>query len=393
MIDVLTPTTFTLGPARLALGDGTAVDGRIAIERGRIAEILPAEGPCDRELPDGTIIAPGLIDVHTNGAGEFLFNRDQGNAVPVAAAEYARAGATGFVASVMTAPWESMLHAASDIAESAHELQENGAGGARCLGIHFEGPFLNPKYRRVHRSEWIIPASATRAQEMVDACKGTLLMVTMAPEVAGADAAARVFIENGVVCSAGHTSARYREGLLAIGSGYRSLTHAFNGMTPLDHRDPSILLAFVQDARTLVQVICDGQHVAPEMIELLHRILSDRIVLATDCMPPAGSGYHIEGGVIRDEHGTIAGSALRIDEAVRNYMEYASLPFERAVVAATAKAAAIIGHEREMGHIAPGMRADLSIWNAQHEVIGTIVGGEFVYDTFGRAARAVGSRA
>ena len=376
---------FTLGPATLALGDGTSVAGRLAVERGRIAAILPPDGPSDLVLPDGAIVAPGLIDVHTNGAGEFLFNRDQGNAVPVAAAEYARMGATAFVASVMTAPWESMLHAASDIAEAAHELQENGGRGARCLGIHFEGPFLSPKFRRVHRHEWIVPASRERAQEMVDACKGTLLMVTLAPEVEGATDAARVFLENGVTCSAGHTAAKYREGKLAIGLGYRSLTHAFNGMPTLDHRDPSILLAFVQDARTLVQVICDGQHVAPVMVDLLHRTLGDRIVLATDNMPPAGPGYHIEGGVMRSEDGTIAGSALRIDEAVRNYMEYAELPFEKAIVGATHAAAKIVGHEREMGTIAPGMRADLSIWNAQYHVVGTIVAGELVFDALDAA--------
>jgi len=369
-----------LGPARIAPGDGTIAPGRVAIERGRIADLLPADGPADRGFPEGTIVAPGLIDVHTNGAGEFLFNRDHGNAVPVAAAEYARMGATAFVASVMTAPWESMLHAAGDIADSAHELEENGGRGARCLGIHFEGPFLNPKFRRVHRNEWIVPASAERAREMVDACKGTLLMVTLAPEVDGAADAARVFLENGVVCSAGHTAARYREGLLAIGLGYRSLTHAFNGMPSLDHRDPSILLAFVQDARTLVQLICDGQHVAPEMVDLLHRMLGDRIVLATDSMPPAGPGYHIRGGVMRSEDGTIAGSALRIDQAVRNYMEYAGLPFERAVAGATANAAKIIGHESQMGRIAPGMRADLSLWDADHTVVGTVVGGEFAFD-------------
>ena len=116
-----------------------------------------------------------------------LFNRDQGYAVPVAADEYARMGATGFVAGVMTAPWESMLHAASEVVEAANQLEEDDPRGARCLGVHFEGPFLNPKFRRVHRSEWLLPASAERAREMVDACKGACLLVTMAPEIDGAE--------------------------------------------------------------------------------------------------------------------------------------------------------------------------------------------------------------
>ena len=370
---------FTLGPAAIALGDGTSTYGRISVRRGRIVEVLPGDGPADFRLPPGTNIAPGLIDVHTNGAGEFLFNRDQGYAVPVAATEYARQGATGFVAGIMTAPWESMLHAAGEVVEAAHQLEEDAPRGARCLGIHFEGPFLNPKFRRVHQPQWVIPASADHAKALVEACKGACLMVTLAPEVEGATDAARVFLEHGVVCSAGHTSARYREGMLAIGLGFRSLTHAFNAMPPLDHRDPSILAAFIQDRRTMVQVICDGHHVAPVMVDILHRTLGDRIVISTDNMPPAGPGYHIEGGVMRAEDGTIAGSALRIDEGVRNYMAYTELPFARAVVAATHAPAKLLGLEREMGCIAPDARADLSFWDAEHNVIGTMVAGHMVF--------------
>jgi len=371
---------LVLGPAFIAVGDGTSAFGRIAVERGRIADVLPADGPSDCSLPAGSSIAPGLIDVHTNGAAEYLFNRDQGNAVSVAASSYARCGATGFVAGVMTAPWESMLHAASEIVEAANQLEEEPPVGARCLGVHFEGPFLNAKFRRIHRHEWLLPASAARAREMVDACKGACLLVTMAPEVDGAADALRVFLENGVVGSAGHTSARYREGMLAIGLGFRSLTHAFNGMPPLDHRDPSILAAFIQDRRTLVQVICDGFHVSPVMVDILHRTLGDRVVLATDNMPPADPGYHIEGGVMRAADGTIAGSALRIDDALRNYMSYAQIPFAQAIVAATHAPARLIRHEAEMGRIVRGARADLSFWDRQFTVIGTMVGGRFVYN-------------
>jgi len=375
----LTTDRFALGPATLALGDGTSTYGRVSVEHGRISEILPGDGACDFRLPSGTRVAPGLVDVHTNGAGEFLFNRDQGYAVPVAAIEYARQGATGFVAAIMTAPFESMVHAAGEVVEAAHQLEEDFPRGARCLGVHFEGPFLNPKFRRVHQQQWIIPASTEHAKALVESCKGACLMVTLAPEVEGATDAARVFLENGIVCSAGHTSARYREGMLAIGLGFRSLTHAFNAMPPLDHRDPSILAAFIQDTRTMVQLICDGHHVSPVMVDVLHRTLAERIVLATDNMPPAGPGYHIEGGVMRAEDGTIAGSALRIDEAVRNYMAYTELPFEKAVVGATYAPAKMLGLSRDLGRLAPGLRADLSFWDAEFNVIGTMVGGVTVF--------------
>ncbi len=368
-----------LGPARVALGTGESIHGRVAVENGRVADILPGDGASDFAVPPGTTIAPGMIDVHTNGAGDALFNRDQGNAIEVASHAYAAQGSTGFIATVMTAPWESMLHAAREVAEAAHELAERPVNGARCLGIHFEGPFLNPKFRRVHRHDWLQHASLDKARALVDSCRGALAMITMAPEVDGVDEATRYFYDSGIVVSAGHTSGRYREGVLAISLGFRTLTHAFNAMPPLDHRDPSILAAFMQDERTTVQAICDGFHISPVMIDVLHRTIGDRLVLATDYMAPAGAGYRIEGGVMRAEDGTIAGSALHQDRAVRNLMSYAALPFERAVVNATATPARLLGIERECGTLERGKRADLALWDANYEILATIVGGEPVY--------------
>ncbi|HTV75193.1 MAG TPA: amidohydrolase family protein [Candidatus Acidoferrales bacterium] len=373
-------SAYTLGPAHLALGNGVLLYGRLKIHNGRIAEILDGDGPSDYALPVGSTIAPGLIDVHSNGADDMLFNRDQGNAVEAASLSYAMQGATGFVATIMTAPWESMLHAASEVAEAAHALAEDAsAPGARCLGIHFEGPFLNNKFRRVHRGDWLLPASIGRAKALVESCRGAMVMATMAPEVDGVDDVARFFHDQGIVCSAGHTAARYRDGMLAIGLGFRTLTHAFNAMPPLDHRDPSILAAYIQEPRTTVQVICDGHHVAPVMIDILYRTLKERLVLASDYMAPSGGVFRNEDGVVRTEDGTIAGSALYVDQAVRNLMSYASIPFEEAIINATATPARLLGVEREMGTIERGKRADLSVWSGSHEVLSTLVGGRPVY--------------
>lgn len=365
-----------LGPARLALGNGNLQYGRLAIENGRISDIKGGDGPADFNLPAFATVAPGMIDVHTNGAEDMLFNRDQGNAVDVASRAYAAAGATGFVATIMTAPWESMLHAADEVAEAAHGLAERSTPiGARCLGIHFEGPFLNPKFRRVHRADWLLTASLERAHALIEASRGALIVSTMAPEVEGVDDVARYFFDQGIVNAVGHTALKYHDGMLAIGLGFRTLTHAFNGMAPLDHRDPSILASFIQEPRTTVQVICDGYHVAPVMVDILYRTLGDRLVLATDYMAPTGSGYRVEGGVVRNEDGTIAGSALHCDRAVRNLMSYASIPFETAITSATEAPAKLLGIEREVGTITRGKRADLSVWSAEHEVLATIVSG------------------
>ena len=324
-------STTLLGPAFIAVGDGTSTFGRLAVENGRIASVLAADGPSDFPLPAGSSIAPGLIDLHTNGADEYLFNRDQGNALGIAGRSYAANGATGFRrqrddgAVGIDAPRSLRSWSKRPISS-----KRGRRVGRVAWAFISKGLFSIRSFRRIHHdTSGCCRHSASHAQEMVDACKGACLLVTMAPEIEGAADALRVFLENGVACSAGHTGARYREGMLAIGLGFRSLTHAFNGMPPLDHRDPSILAAFIQDRRTLVQVLCDGFHVSPVMIDILHRTLGDRVVLVTDNMPAADPGYHIEGGVMRAEDGTIAGSALRIDEALRNYMSYARFQPQR----------------------------------------------------------------
>ncbi len=374
------PASYILGPVTIAVGDGSLISGRVHVEYGRIHAVLPSAGPSDYCLPEGTVLAPGLLDLHTNGAEERLFNRDQGTAVSVASRVYASNGATGFVATIMTAPWESMLHAAAEVAEAANELEENGElSGARCLGLHFEGPFLNQRARGIHRPDWLLDITDERLQAILEATKGALVMVTIAPELPGAFAAARFFSQRGVVCSAGHTTARYNEGLLALEAGFRTVTHAFNAMPPLDHRDPSLLLAFIQAPHTTVQVICDGYHVSPPLIDMLYRLIGERLILSTDNMPPAGSGYHLRGGVMRAEDGTIAGSALNPAQAVRNLMDFTKMPFAKAVLHATLAPARLLGLERDLGQIAPGLRADFSLWNPRYEVIATIVGGKPVY--------------
>jgi N-acetylglucosamine-6-phosphate deacetylase len=231
----------------------------------------------------------------------------------------------------------------------------------------------------VHRHDWLLTATVERTNALLEAGRGALAMVSMAPEVEGVEDAARFFHNQGIICSAAHTSAKYRDGILAIGLGFRTLTHAFNAMPPLDHREPSLLAAFIQEERASVQAICDGHHIAPVMIDILYRTLGQRLVLATDYMAPTGSGYRIEGGVVRAEDGTIAGSALHIDQAVRNLMTYAAIPFERALVNATRSPATLLGVERECGTLERGKRADLSIWDEGYQVLATIVGGEPVF--------------
>ena len=214
------------------------------------------------------------------------------------------------------------------------------------------------------------------------------MMVTMAPEVDGATDVARFFFDQGIVCSAGHTSAHYREGMLAIGLGFRTLTHAFNAMPPLDHRDPSILAAFIQESRTTVQLICDGYHVSPAMVDLLYRTLHDRIVLTTDNMPPAGAGIASKAAsCARKTARSRAARCAWIKPCATNGLHGPPVR-ARAILCATSAPAKLLGMQRELGLIAPGLRADLSFWDSEYSVIGAMVGGVTVFGELGALAAA-----
>ena len=210
----MSETSFVLGPAQIACGDGSTVTA------GSRSNTAASPRSCRTTVrailipPTGAVVAPGLIDVHTNGADDVLFNRDQGNAVDVATRAYARMGATGYVAGVMTAPWESMMHAGDrDFRSGEPTRRIRPATRARAAWA-----FTSKARSSIRNSaasiarDWIVPATLDRAHEMIEVCRGALVMVTMAPEMDGVDEVARLFFDQGIVCSAGHTSAHYREG-------------------------------------------------------------------------------------------------------------------------------------------------------------------------------------
>ena len=206
-------------------------------------------------------------------------------------------------------------------------------------------------------------------------------MVTMAPEIEGVDEATRFFCDQGIVCSAGHTSAKYREGMLAIGLGFRTLTHAFNAMPPLDHRDPSILAAFMQEPRTTVQVICDGYHVSPVMVDIAvsHARRASR---ARDRQHAAGRkrlSHRRRRRARRRRNDRRAARCTSIRPCATSW-SYAAIPFEQAIVQRDRGTGRIARHRARGRDASPrGKRADLSIWSEQYEILATIVGGEPVF--------------
>ena len=363
-----------IGPAVLAIGDGTTQPGCLRVEDGRIAALEDRSTRPDRELPPGSTVTPGLIDLHTNGIGRRWFNREPLDTLAAMATEAPVRGVTSFLPSVMTGEWEHMLHAARTISDRINTPTD----GARPLGVHLEGPFLNPEYRRVHPREFLLVPTPARIEALLDTWKAGKLRVTMAPEIDEAPRAAAELRRHNVTLAAGHTGATYAIGNAAIEAGYEILTHTFNAMPPLHHRISSILTAFLLDPTAFCEVIADGIHVSPEHLALLYRLKGLNLILTTDSMPLV-EGLVEEGGVVRTKDGVVAGSRLSLDQAVRNLIAATGISLAQAVECASWAPARAMGLENEIGTLTVGLRADFVVWDVRHQITHVFVAGRPVY--------------
>jgi len=364
----------TIGHALLALGDGTSHQGCIRIENGRIAALDDGPHHLDYELPFGSTVTPGLIDLHINGAAGHWFNREPLAAMRAIEATGTRSGLTSYLPSIITGPWDEMLRSAREI----YRQMEMPSGGARALGVHFEGPFLNPEYRRFHQAEYLLSPTPKRIEQLLGTWTSGRCRVTMAPEIDEARPASAELRRRGVVLSAGHTAANFSIGVEAIEEGYRILTHTFNAMPGLHHRASSILVAYLLDPAAFCEVIADGVHVSSEHVALLYRLKGLNLVLATDRMPVT-ENLTEQGGVVRDLDGIIAGSRLLPDEAVRNLMNATGVTLAEAVACATWAPARAIGLDGELGMLGEGLRADLAVWDRHNRISHVFIGGQLVY--------------
>jgi N-acetylglucosamine-6-phosphate deacetylase len=363
-----------IGPATIAVGDGTTFQGCVGVENGRIASLEDGPQHIDVELPFGSTITPGLVDLHINGWSTSWFNREPAEAVRAVSSGGPKFGVTSFLPSIMTAPWEQMLRAARE----TYKTVGVPTSGARPLGVHFEGPFISTEYRRFHKKEWILAPTPAMIEALLDTWTAGRCRVTMAPEIEDAPRAAAELRRRGVTLAAGHTAATRAMGDAAIGDGYRILTHAFNAMPPINQRASTILSAYLLDAAAFCEVIADGVHVAPEHLALLYRLKNVNLILTTDHMP-LREGLSEDGGVVRDRDGTIAGSHLTLDRAVRNLMSATGIPLADAVSCATWAPARAMSLDDEVGSLREGMRADLAVWDRRHQISHTFVDGKLAY--------------
>jgi N-acetylglucosamine-6-phosphate deacetylase len=357
----------------------------VLIQDGKI-EAIGSPKPADRVLDaGGRIVAPGFIDVHVQGAG----GADVLDATPEALEKMSRTcatfGVTSFLATTVYKPGQENRHL-----KVAAECVGCDLGGARLRGTHLEGPFISPQKRGMIQPDCIILPSPPVLGDIYASLGDTLKMMTVAPELPGSAGLVRTLVDHGAVASFGHSKATYDETVRGFGMGITHVTHLFNAMASLHHRDPGPLAAIFERPEVTCQVITDGVHIHPAVLRLaFHVIGPERFVTITDGMHAMGlpDGHYVynkleyesRDGTARYKDGTLIGTALGLSQMVARLTQFAPCSAATAIKTVTENAARVLGRERTQGTIAPGREADLVILDKDLSVHATIVAGRIVY--------------
>jgi N-acetylglucosamine-6-phosphate deacetylase len=360
-------------------------DGIISAVGARAEVHIPSNA---RVLDFGdAVLAPGLIDVHIHGgAGHDVM---EGSDESLAAVErlMTKHGVTSYCPTTVTAPIDATLRSLDALSNAVGRAsRDNGDGTrARPLGIHFEGPFLSHAKRGVHPPALLQPASRELFERMWQAAGGRVSVMTIAPEIEGAIDLIAEVSRRGVCVSLGHSDAELPQARAGIKAGARHATHTFNAMRPLDHRHPGLLGAVLTDRTVTADIIVDGIHVDPVMVDLFLRAKGfEGAVLITDAISATGmpDGTYMLGGFPVQVHdgrcefdGRLAGSVLTLDRAVRNTMQFTGTSLQNAIRMATLNPAGVLGIAQHKGNLSVGADADIAVFTPAGEVVRTIVGG------------------
>lgn len=372
---------------RVVLSD-RVVTGKAVLFDEKIADIVDMDSvsteKCEIIDAAGAYVAPGLVDMHIHG----YLGADVSDGDPEGIKKMARGiaenGVTSWCPTTMTVSEKEILAAFN----AARKVKgESEYYGARILGINCEGPFINPSKKGAQAEEHIKRPDGDFIIDNADILK----VYTVAPEMDGAlECIEKVYKDGRVLSSMGHTGATFEEAKAGIAAGVRHTTHLFNAMTPLMHRNPGVVGAALSDDRVSCELIADTFHVNKGLFGIVAKLKGDKLCLITDCMRAGGmpdGDYTLGGQPVKKkgiqcllEDGTIAGSVLKLNNAVKNLYDNTDLSVAEAFAAASLNPAKVLGEDKEIGSIEAGKRADIIICDDDFNIIKTIIGGTIRYE-------------
>jgi N-acetylglucosamine-6-phosphate deacetylase len=362
----------------------------LSLEDGRITGIQSLRQPdhdrieATHRFPGATLV-PSFIDIHIHGCAGHDVMEATPQALDAIGAYLASRGVGAYLPTTVTSTRDETLRSLSGLATEIKRRRQDARGGATPLGIHLEGPFLSHRKRGVHTAALIETPSVPLFERFWQAAEGHIQLMTIAPELPGAEELIAHATKQGVRCSIGHSDATVCEAQAGFHAGARSATHTFNAMRALDHREPGIA-AFVLDQSALfAEIICDGIHVDPMMVRLYFKAKGeDRIILVTDGMSATGmpDGTYMLGDMEVEVHdgrctsnGTLAGSVLTLDRSIRNFMEFTGAGLNTAIIAATRNPAQLMGIDDSWGSLDIRRTANITVLSPASEVIQTFLAG------------------
>lgn len=387
MAPVTTTQRTVLAGARVVLPSGVVDGGRLTVEGSRIAadaaSDAPASGAADVTLDlAGYTVVPGFVDIHNHGGGGASFTSGTAEDILTGVRTHREHGTTTVVASTVTNRLDVLAKQAGLLAE----LVEQGD----LAGIHYEGPFISPCRKGAHDEGLLRDPDPADVRKLVEAGRGAVRMVTLAAELPGGIDSVRLLAELGVIAAIGHTDATYEQTKEAIDAGATVATHLFNAMPPLQHRAPGPIAALLEDERVTVELINDGTHLHPAVLELAFAGAgAGRVAFITDAMDAAGFGdglyelgpmqVEVLDGVARlVEGGSIAGSTLTLDTAFKRAVTLDKLSLNDAVLAISTNPARLLGLSDRIGTLEPGKDADLVVLNDAYDLVGVMRKGEWI---------------
>jgi len=357
MIEVLTN-------GQIYTGERLVKDKSILIKDGIINGLIDAANiPQQAKVTDchGAIIAPGLLDLQIYGGGGYLFS-----ASPTAESLHAIAdalvaqGTTGFLITLATNSMEVFMEAIRVVRDNPHPA---------VLGLHLEGPYINPQKRGAHIEEYVKVPEKREVEMLLHEAEGVIKMMTLAPEVTDSEII-RLLTDSRVIVSAGHSAASFEQAQAGFDQGITCTTHLFNAMSPLHHRDTGLPGATFQSDHVRASIVADGVHVDFNAISIAKKIMKERLFLITDAIEESLEGPYIhvrQADRFTLPDGTLSGSCLTLLKALENVVKHADIPLEEALRMASLYPAQILGRP-DLGTIAVGAKADLLIFSNDFEV-------------------------